>query len=384
MLSTLTPTRGPLVDLRAQYAHLAEDLRSAVLRVLDSLDYVQGAEVAAFEEEFGAACDTRYAVATSTGTSALHLALLALGVGPGDEVITVSHTFIATAEAISACGATAVFIDIDPRTYLMDPSLLEAAITHRTKVILPVHLYGQTADMDAILAIANRHGLPVLEDACQAHRATYKGRRAGSLGVAGCFSFYPSKNLGTVGEGGAVVTNDLGMAERMRMLRDHGQSRRYYHDVVGFNYRMASIQAAALRVKLPYLDGWNAARRDRARHYGRALAGLPVTTPDASNDGEPIYHLYVIRAANRDGLRDHLTAQGIGSGIHYPVPIHLQQAYAGTGWSMGALPVTELVAGRILSLPMYAELTNNQIELVGESIAAWCAAVPRYDAALSG
>jgi dTDP-4-amino-4,6-dideoxygalactose transaminase len=372
MALAVAATQVPFVDLRAQYDQIAAELRSAVLRVLDSLDYVQGAEVAAFEEEFAAACGTRYAVAVNNGTSALHLALLAVGVGPADEVITVSHTFIATAEAISACGATPVFIDIDPQTYLIDPSLLEAAITPRTKAIIPVHLYGQMVDMDAILAIANRHGLPVLEDACQAHRASYKGRLAGSLGTAGCFSFYPSKNLGTIGEGGAVVTDDPELVARMRMLRDHGQSRRYYHDVIGYNYRMASIQAAALRVKLPYLDGWNAARRTHAEHYGRLLAKLPVTTPVTSPDGSPVYHLYVIRASDREDLRQHLATHGIGSGIHYPVPIHLQRAYTGSSGTTVALPVTEAAASQILSLPMYAELTNRQIETVSESIAIWC------------
>ncbi len=373
MSFTIAPTRVPFVDLRAQHDVIGAELRSAVLRVLDSLDYVQGAEVSAFEDEFAVACGVTHAVATSTGTSALHLALLAAGVKPGDEVVTVSHTFIATAEAISACGAVSVFIDIDPRTYLMDASLLEAAITPRTKAIIPVHLYGAMADMDAILAVANRHGLPVLEDACQAHRATYKGRRAGSLGAAGCFSFYPSKNLGTIGEGGAVVTNDSAMAARMRMLRDHGQSRRYYHDVVGYNYRMASLQAAALRVKLPYLDGWNEARRSHAEQYARLLSGLPISLPEDSADVVPVYHLYVIRALDRDGLREHLTAQGIGTGIHYPVPIHRQLAYADTGWVTGALPVTERVAGQVLSLPMYAELTNGQIAAVVDVLAMWCA-----------
>ncbi|MDB5058706.1 MAG: degT [Chloroflexi bacterium] len=371
MSVAISTTQVPFVDLRAQYSSLADDLRSAVLRVLESLDYVQGAEVAAFEEEFAAACGTSHAIAVSTGTAALHLALAALGVGASDEVITVSHTFIATAEAISACGATPVFIDIDPKTYLMDPSLLEAAITPRTKAIIPVHLYGQMADMDAILAIANRHGLPVLEDACQAHRATYKGRRAGSLGVAGCFSFYPSKNLGAIGEGGAVTTNDAELAARMRMLRDHGQSSRYYHDVVGFNYRMATIQAAALRVKLPHLDGWNLARRAHADRYGQLLAPLPVTTPETLPGGEPVYHLYVIQVADREDLRRHLASDGIGSGIHYPVPIHLQRAYA-NGETTGALPVTEAAASHILSLPMYAELTDTQIEIVSESITSWC------------
>jgi dTDP-4-amino-4,6-dideoxygalactose transaminase len=368
----VSTTRVPFVDLGAQFSMLADELRSAVLRVLESLDYVQGAEVAAFEEEFAAACGTSHAIAVSTGTAALHLALAALGVGPADEVITVSHTFIATAEAISACGATPVFIDIDPTTYIMDPSLLEAAITPRTKAIIPVHLYGQVADMDAILAIANRHGLPVLEDACQAHRASYKGRWAGSLGVAGCFSFYPSKNLGAIGEGGAVVTTDAALAARMRMLRDHGQSSRYYHDVVGFNYRMASIQAAALRVKLPHLDRWNAARRAHAERYGRLLAKLPVTTPETLPEGDPVYHLYVIRVSDRDDLRRHLTTNGIGSGIHYPVPIHQQRAYATNGATTGVLPATEMVARQILSLPMYAELTDTQIEIVSESITLWC------------
>lgn len=363
-----TQVHVPFVDLRAQYTTIEAELRAAVLRVLDSLEYVQGPEVAAFEEEFAAACGTSQAVAVNNGTSALHLALLALGVGNGDEVITVSHTFIATAEAISACGAVAVFIDIDPRTYLMDPALLEAAITPRTKAIIPVHLYGQIADMDAILSVAKRHGLPVLEDACQAHRAIYKGRLAGSMGVAGCFSFYPSKNLGTIGEGGAVVTNDEALAARMRMLRDHGQSRRYYHDEVGYNYRMAALQAAALRIKLPYLDTWNAARRTHAQHYAELLAGLPVITPETAPHGEPVYHLYVIRAADREDLRRHLAAQGVGTGIHYPVPIHLQRAYTG---GSAILPVTEQVASEILSLPMYAELTNHQIEAVARRIGEW-------------
>ena len=362
----------PFVDLRVQYQGIADELKTAVLRVLESQNYVQGPEVEAFEEEFAAMCGVAYAVAVNSGTAALQLSLLALGVGAGDEVITVSHTFIATAEAIAACGATPVFIDINAGTCLINPGQLEAVITPRTKAIVPVHLYGQVADMDAIRAVADRHGIPVVEDACQAHGATYKGQRAGGLGAIGCFSFYPSKNLGTIGEGGAAVTDSRELADTMRKLRDHGQSRRYYHDVMGYNFRMASIQAAPLRVKLPYLDGWNTARREHAARYNQLLAGLPVETPVEESYGHGVYHLYVIRVDDRDGLRAHLSANGISTGIHYPVPIHLQQAYACYRENTTPLPLTESAASRILSLPMYAELTDSQIETVSASITAWC------------
>lgn len=360
----------PFVDLRAQYETIADELKAAVLRTLDSQVFVLGPEVEAFEEEFAAYCGVGHAVAVNSGTAALHLALLALGVGRGDEVITVSNTFIATGEAISAAGATPVFIDIDRDTYLMDAALLEAAITPRTRAIIPVHLYGQVAEMDAIRAIADRHGIPVVEDACQAHGATYKGQRAGSLGAIGCFSFYPSKNLGAVGEGGIAVTDSPELAAAMRCLRDHGQSHRYYHDVVGYNYRMSAIQGASLRVKLPYLDEWNAARRAHAQRYNALLADLPVVAPVEAPTGEGVYHLYVVRVADRTALRAHLAAREIGTGIHYPVPIHLQQAYADLGYRPGSLPVTEAHTAQIVSLPMYAELTDEQIDTVVEAIAA--------------
>ncbi len=359
----------PFVDLRPQYESIATELKAAVARVLDSQVFVLGPEVAAFEREFADACGVEHAVAVNSGTAALHLALAALGVGPGDEVITVAHTFIATAEAISAAGATPVFIDVEPDTHLMDATLLEAAITPRTRAIVPVHLYGQVADMDAILAVARRHDLPVVEDACQAHGATYKGRRAGSFGAAGCFSFYPSKNLGAIGEGGCVVTGSADLAAAMRALSDHGQSRRYYHDEIGYNYRMAAIQAAALRVKLPHLDNWNAQRRAHAGRYDALLASLPVALPAERPERACVYHLYVVRVAQRDAVRAHLAARGIGMGVHYPLPVHLQHAYAHLGYRPGALPVTEAHAASIVSLPMYAELSGAQIEAVADALA---------------
>jgi dTDP-4-amino-4,6-dideoxygalactose transaminase len=359
----------PFVDLRSQYDSIAEELKASVLRALDSQTYVLGPEVEAFEEEFAAYCGVGYAVGVNSGTAALHLALLALGVGPGDEVITVANTFIATAEAISAASATPVFVDVDPHTYLMDPSLLEAAITPRTRAIIPVHLYGQVAEMDAIRAVADGHNIPIVEDACQAHGATYRGQRAGSLGAIGCFSFYPSKNLGAVGEAGMAVTNSPALAQGMRTLRDHGQAQRYYHDVVGYNYRMSALQGAALRVKLPHLDEWNARRHAHAQRYTSLLAELPVVTPVEAPASQSVYHLYVVRVSDRDALRDHLAVQDIGTGIHYPVPIHLQAAYADLGYGPGVLPVTEAAAGQIVSLPMYAELSDGQIEAVVEAIA---------------
>jgi dTDP-4-amino-4,6-dideoxygalactose transaminase len=361
----------PFVDLGAQHAPIADELKAAMLGVLESQEYVQGPMVAAFEEEFAAACGVAHAVAVNSGTAALHLALLAFGVGPGDEVITVSHTFIATAEAISAAGATPVFVDIDPDTYLMDTARLAAAITSRTRAIIPVHLYGQVADMHAIRAIADQRGIPVVEDACQAHGAIYEERRAGSLGAIGCFSFYPSKNLGAIGEGGCAVTDSLTLAAAMRALRDHGQSSRYYHDVVGYNYRMATLQGASLRVKLPHLDQWNQRRRAHARRYTRLLADLPVVTPVEAPNREHVYHLFVIRTAERDALRAHLAACGVATGVHYPVPVHRQKAYASLNYPAGALPVTEAVCEQIVSLPMYAELTDAHIEAVVDAVASW-------------
>ena len=308
----------------------------------------------------------------SDGTNALHIILRAMAIGEGDEVITVSHTFIATAEAILLAGARPVFVDIDPITYLMDVRQIEAKITPATKAILPVHLYGQTADMDPICAIAQRYGLKVIEDACQAHGAEYKGRRAGGLGDAAAFSFYFSKNLGAYGEGGFVTTNDDELARKVRMIRDHGSERRYVHDLVGTNARLDELQAVVLRSKLPHLAEWNEQRRRDAARYNGLLRGLPLVTPVECPDNKHVYHLYVVRTARRDELQAYLKSQGIASGIHYPVPVHLQKAMADLGFGPGDLPVTERIAGEILSLPMYPELTEEAIEFVADRIQVFC------------
>jgi len=361
----------PLVDLKAQYAPLKDEILGRIATVLDGMHLFLGENVQAMEKEFAAFCGVRHGIGISDGTAAIQLILRAMGIGPGDEVMTVSHTFIATVEAVALVGATPVFVDIDPTTYLMDVSQVEAKITPRTKAILPVHLYGQTVDMDPLLAIAKRHGLKVIEDACQAHGAEYGGRRAGSLGDAAAFSFYFSKNLGAYGEGGFVTTNDDELAHRLRMLRDHGSERRYYHDLIGLNGRLDEIQAAVLRTKLPHLNGWNAQRRSHARRYGELLRDTPVTVPCAAPGNLPVHHLYVIRAPQRDALQARLKERGIGTGIHYPVPVHLQNAFRSAGYQAGDFPVTERITGEILSLPMYAELTGEQIAYVAESIHAF-------------
>lgn len=358
----------PLVDLKAQYEPLKVELFKAWEQVLDSMHLFLGPNLLAFEREFADFCEVEHAIGVSDGTNALHLALRAAGVGAGDEVITVAHTFIATVEAISLAGAVPVFVDIDPQTCLMDPALVEQKITPRTRAILPVHLYGQCVDMDPLLEIAARHGLVVIEDACQAHGATYKGRKAGSMGHLAAFSFYFTKNLGAYGEGGMVTTNDAALARRVRMLRDHGSETRYYHEVVGWNGRLDEMQAAALRIKLKHLDGWNAQRRLHAQQYADALAETSVRTPVETGESSHVYHLYVIRSARRDALRARLAERGIGTGIHYPLPIHLQQACAHLGYRRGDLPVTEQAADEILSLPMYAELTEEQIERVAAEV----------------
>ena len=358
----------PFVDLKAQYRAIGERVRAELGEVMESCAFALGPKVAAFEERFAAWCGCEHAVAVNSGTAALHLALLAAGVGPGDEVVTVAHTFIATAEAISHCGATPVFVDIDEPTFTMDPAQVEGAIGERTKAILPVHLYGQPADVAPIAQVAERHGVALIEDACQAHGAEYGGQRTGNLGRAAGFSFYPGKNLGAYGEGGMITTNDPALADRCRMLRDHGSPRKYYHDVVGYNYRMSGFQGAVLGVKLDYIDAWNDARRRHAARYGELLAGTGVATPVEAAGRKHVYHLYVVRAAGRDGLRAALDAAGIASGIHYPVPVHLQAAYADLGYKKGSLPVTERVAGEILSLPMFPELTDGQIERVAEAV----------------
>lgn len=358
----------PLVDLRAQYEPLREEIHAAWDDILGSMRLFLGPNVQAFEKEFAEYCGVAHAIGVSDGTQALQIALRAAGIGQGDEVITVSHSFIATAEAIVLAGATPVLVDIDERTYTMDSNLIEAAITPRTRAILPVHLYGQCADMDAILEIAHLHKLIVIEDACQAHGAEYNGRKAGSMGDLGAFSFYFSKNLGAYGEGGMVTTNNPDFAQRVRMIRDHGSEKRYYHELLGWNARLDELQAAVLRIKLRHLDKWNAQRITHAALYRELLQAAPVTLPEVAPLNKHVYHLFVIRSRQREALRQHLNEQGIGNGIHYPVPIHLQKAFSGFGSGPGSLPVTEKIVGEILSLPMYAELAEEQISLVASTI----------------
>ena len=340
----------------------------AIEDVLDSMHLFLGPNVQLFEQEFAAYCGASFGIGVGNGTDALHLALRAAGVGPGDEVITVAHTFFATAEAIVMVGATPVFVDIEPDTYLMDASQIEGRLTSRTRAILPVHLYGQMADMDAIMRIAARHNLVVVEDAAEAHGADYKGRRAGSIGHLGCFSFYYSKNLGAYGEAGAVVTSDADLARRLRRYRDHGSEQRYHHAEYGFNSRLDEIQAAILRVKLRYLDVWNAQRRQHAATYTRLLSGSGVALPATAPDRSHAWYVYVVRSPERDALRRTLAEREIGTGVHFPIPIHLQDACRGLGYRAGDLPVTERVAREVLSIPMYAELTADQLEWVASSI----------------
>ena len=354
----------PYVDLQTQYRAIKTEIDEAVLRVLDSTQFVLGDEVLAFEREFAAFCSSGETVAVNTGTSALHLALLAADIGPGDEVITVPFTFIATIAAIQYAGARPVLVDVEPRTYTMDPALVERAITPRTRAIMPVHLYGQPADMDPIVDIARRHGLLVIEDAAQAHGAEYKGRRVGALGDIAGFSFYPGKNLGAYGEGGALVTSRPEIAQRARLLRSWGEERRYEHTMKGFNYRMDGIQGAILRVKLRHLDAWTEARRANAAEYDRLLARTDVVTPHARPDCRHVYHVYAVRVPHRDAARQQLQAQGVQTGVHYPIPAHLQPAYADLGYGRGDFPVAEAVAADILSLPMFPELTAAQIAVV--------------------
>jgi dTDP-4-amino-4,6-dideoxygalactose transaminase len=358
----------PFLDLKAQYRSIKSEIDSAVLGVLESCAYILGPEVKAFEEEFAAFCRTRYAVAVNSGTSALHLAMLAVGIGPGDEVITVPFTFVATVAAIRYTGAKPIFVDIEPRSFTMDPTRIEAAITPRTKAIIPVHLYGQPADMDPILAIAKKHNLIVIEDAAQAHDSEYKGRRVGSLGQLGCFSFYPGKNLGADGEGGIVVTDNEEYARRMRMDRDWGQERKYEHVRFGFNYRMDGIQGAVLRVKLRHLRNWTEARRRNAAIYTRLLTGTNVSTPQEMPHGRHVYHVYAVRTRNRVGLQAAMTDRQIQSGIHYPCPVHLLEAHRDLGHRAGEFPHSERAADEVLSLPMFPELTETQIQEVAKAI----------------
>ena len=361
----------PFLNLRAQHDPLRGEIMTAIQEVIDSSAFAGGPYVARFEEDFAKFCQTRHAIGVGNGTDALWLALLAAGVGPGDEVITVPATFMATAEAISFTGAKPVFIDIDEETYTMDVSQIEQAITPRTKAIIPVHLYGQMADMDPIMEIAKRRNLLVIEDACQAHGAEYKGRKAGSIGHAGAFSFYPGKNLGAMGEGGAVTTNDDGLAEKMRILREHGSKVKYYHTMIGWNARLDGIQGAVLRIKLKSLASGNEARRSHAARYTERLAHVSgVIAPKTASYGVPVFHLYVIRVRNRDRVLQLLSDRGIGCGIHYPVPVHLQKAYESLGHRAGSFPVSERCAKEILSLPMFPELTNAQVDAVLQELSS--------------
>ena len=359
----------PLLNLRAQHDPLRSELIDAINQVIDTNAFAGGPFVTRFEEQFAAFCGTRHALGVSSGTEALWLALLAVGIRPGDHVITVPATFMATAEAITYCGAKPIFVDVDEHTQTINPDLIERAITPHTKAIIPVHLYGQMADMDPIMEIARRHGLYVIEDACQAHGADYKGRKAGSIGHLGCFSFYPGKNLGAMGEAGAVVTNDASFAQEVAVLRDHGQTAKYRHERIGWNGRMDGMQGAILNVKLKHLAAGNALRRTHAKRYDQLLAGIEdLTTPFVAPYGIPVFHLYVVRVTNRDRVLRIMGDRGIQCGIHYPTPVHLQRAYESLRLGPASFPVAERCAKEVLSLPMFPELTLPQIELVAHEL----------------
>jgi dTDP-4-amino-4,6-dideoxygalactose transaminase len=363
----------PFVDLKAQYQTIASQMDEAISRVVADADFVLGRDVEVFEREFADFCEAEYAVGVDSGTSALELALRAHGIGEGTEVITVSHTFIATVTSISYTGARPVLVDVDRDTYNIDPGKIEAAITDRTKAVVPVHLYGQSADLDPLLAIARKHDLIVIEDACQAHGARYKGKRVGALADAGCFSFYPGKNLGAYGDAGMVVTNNKETAERIRLLRNYGQPQKYQHVTMGYNRRLDSLQAAVLQVKLQHLDQWNASRQRAARLYDELLEDAEgIRTPYTAEESSHAYHLYVVQHSQRDRLAGYLREQGVATGLHYPTPVHLQPCYDDLGLRSGALPVTEAIASRVISLPMFAEITAEQIEYVCEHIKRFC------------
>jgi len=362
----------PFVDLQAQYRAIKREVDEAIARVVESAAFILGREVEAFESAFAEYLGARFCVGVSNGTAAIQLAVMACGVREGDEVIVPANTFFATAEAVSTAGAVPVFVDADAVSYTIDVNRIEAAITPRTRAIMPVHLYGQPADLDTIFDIAARHNLAVIEDAAQAHGTHYKGRRVGARGRANCFSFYPGKNLGAYGEGGAVVTDDAEVARRVRLLRDHGSEQKYRHEIIGYNFRLEGLQGAVLNVKLKHLDNWNALRRQHAARYGELLAfaqtsgalALPEELPYARH----IYHLYVVQLGARDELQKHLAAAGVQTGIHYPVPVHLQPAYRALGKRAGDFPEAERQAARVLSLPMFPELTDEQIAHVAEAI----------------
>lgn len=358
----------PFVDLKAQHDSLRVEIFEAITNVIDTSAFIMGPAIKELEANFAEFCGCKHVIGCSSGTSALNLALWAIGIGPGDEVITIPHTFIATTEAISVRGAKPVFVDIDPATYTMDVSKLEAAITPNTKAVIPVHLYGHPTDMDPLLAIAKKHGLKVVEDCAQSHGAEYKGKRVGTMGDIGCFSFFPGKNMGAMGDAGAATTNSDELATRLNKLRNHGRLGKYEHEMVGYNERLDNLQAAILNVKLPHLNDWNALRRKHAAGYAEALAGAGVGLPAVAPNCTHVYHLYVIRHPDRDALQKRLKEKGIATGVHYPLPLHLQPAYSDLGHKEGEFPVTEKAAREILSLPMYPEMTAEMVAEVAEAI----------------
>lgn len=359
----------PFLDLHAHHEPIRPQLDEVISQVIESGAFAGGPFVDRFEEDFAAYCECRHAIGVGSGTEALWLSLLALGIGAGDEVITVPNSFMATAEAITYCGARPVFVDVDECTYTMNPEALADAVTPRTKAIIPVHLFGQPADMDPIQAVAQENGLYIIEDACQAHGARYKGQRAGSMGIAGCFSFYPGKNLGAFGEAGAVVTNNPGLNEKIRVLRDHGQFRKYHHSKIGWNCRMDGIQAGVLGVKLKTLENDNQRRRAHAAQYNRTLGEIPgVLTPLHAAYAQHVYHIYAVRVKERERIMERLAQKQIGCAVHYPIAIHLQEAYRSLGYAQGSFPVAERCAHEFVSLPMYPELTSEQVALVVESL----------------
>jgi len=358
----------PLLDLKRQYQSIKNEIDGAVQKVLEGTQFIMGPEVKVFEENIVKYCGTKYAIGVASGTDALLLSLRACGVGSGDEVIIPTFTFFATAGVVSRLGATPVFVDIDPDTYNIDPQLIEKKITRNTKAIIPVHLFGQCADMDPILEIAQKHNLKVVEDAAQAIGARYKGKKAGSRGDLGCFSFFPSKNLGGAGDGGMVVTHDESLADLVRKLRVHGATQKYYHSIVGYNSRLDTLQAAILDVKLRYLDQWSAKRNEKAKVYDQAFKDLDIVTPKVEKFNNHIYHQYTIAVKNRDGLKEHLTKNQIGWAVYYPLPLHLQECYKSLGHRQGDLPVSERKANEVISLPIFPELTTQEQEFVIESI----------------
>jgi dTDP-4-amino-4,6-dideoxygalactose transaminase len=364
----------PLVDLKAQYAEIRSEVDAAVGRVIANADFILGKDVEEFEAEYTRYCEAAHCVALDSGLSALELGMRALGIGPGDEVITPAHSFIASSSAISFTGATPVWVDSDPQTYNIDPKLIKAAITPRTKAIMPVHLYGQPADMEPIMEIARRHKLLVVEDACQAHGARYRGRRVGTIGDIAAFSFYPGKNLGAYGDAGALVTNNAEVAKTVHDMRNYGQRKKYEHAFLAWNRRMDTLQAAILRAKLPHLEAWNTARRRHASAYDELLAGSGLGLPHTAPGVEHVFHLYVVQSERRDALLAHLADGGVHGGIHYPVPIHLQEAYRPAGKGAGSFPVAEAVTPRVLSLPMYPELGEDQLQRVADAVASFSAA----------